>query len=393
VISVLGVLSQAQDTLSGFWAVVMKLGQVFDKRHNALTAWRLLLAIGVVFWHSWPLTGSEMGYEPAKRLISDLFADGFFTISGFLITAAWLRRPYLKEYWVSRLLRIFPGLWVCLLVIAFVIARIAAKIQHTSITLPAEIGYVVNNALLNVSYFGINGTPTNVPFPGVWNGSIWTLFFVLLCDVMVSVLGFAGLLKRRWTIPILFVLAVCWSAYVSYAPSLQSWPQMLARFLVVFLAGAMFYQYQDKVPARWSLVALSVAIVAASGFTQNYRLVAALPLAYAIIVSGALIRKVHLRNDLSYGMYIYAFPVQQLLACAGLALLNPFAFFVVATVSTLPVAALSWFLVEKRASALKSRIFRKSTRSHAEKAKQTSSPTHAFSSTAVPHVAESNMEK
>jgi peptidoglycan/LPS O-acetylase OafA/YrhL len=349
----------------------MRLGQVFDRRHNALTTWRLVLAIGVVFWHSWPLTGREISYAPAVRLLSDMFADGFFVISGFLITAAWMRRPYLKEYWASRVLRIFPGLWVCLLVIAFVIAPVAAKIQGTSVTLSSEIGYAVNNALLNVAYMGIDGTPTNVPYPGVWNASIWTLFFVLLCDVMVSVLGFVGLLKRRWTIPTLFVVAVCWSAYVSYTPPSYSMAQMLARFAVVFLAGALLYQYQDKVPARWSLVALSAAIVAASGFTQNYRLVAALPLAYAIIVSGALIRKARLRHDFSYGVYIYAFPIQQLLATFGLAPLNPFVFFVVATAATIPVAALSWFVVEKRATALKSRIFRKSAKPPAVKAATT----------------------
>lgn len=341
---------------------VMTLKQVFDRHHNALTLWRLFLAIGVVFWHSWPLTGREISYEPAVRLLSDMFADGFFVISGFLITAAWIRRPYLQEYWASRLLRIFPGLWVCLLVIAFVIAPIAAKVQHSTVTLSSEIGYVVNNALLNVAYEGIDGTPADVPYPGVWNGSIWTLFFVLVCDVMVSVLGFAGLLKRRWVIPTLFVFAICWAAYVSYTPPSYSLPQMLARFLVVFLAGAMFYQYQHKVPARWSLVALSVVIVVASGFTENYRLVGALPLAYAIIVSGALVRKTRLRDDFSYGVYIYAFPIQQLLAACGLARLNPFVFFVIATAATLPVAASSWFVVEKRAAALKNRIFRRSAK-------------------------------
>jgi len=340
----------------------MTLAQVFDRRRNALTAWRLILSIGVIFWHSWPLTGHEMGFEPAARLLSEVFADGFFTISGFLITASWMRRPYLREYWTARLLRIFPGLWVCLLVIAFVIAPIAALIQHVSIKWSSELAYVLNNGVTNVFYAGIDGTPVGVPYPGVWNASIWTLFFVLLCDVMVSVLGAVGLLKRRWTIPVLFMLALAWSAYVSYPTNaLQSWPQMLARFAVVFLGGAMFYQYQDKVPARWSLVALSVAIVVASGSMQNYRPIAVIPLAYAIIVSGALIKnkRLSLRHDLSYGVYIYAFPIQQLLATCGLGRLNPVLFFTVATIATLPVAALSWFVIEKRATALKYRLIRK----------------------------------
>ncbi|MCV7084291.1 acyltransferase, partial [Mycolicibacter hiberniae] len=73
----------------------------------------------------------------------------------------------------------------------------------------------------------------------------------------------------------------------------------------------------------------------------------------------ALIRRTRLRNDLSYGVYIYAFPIQQLLAAFGLARFNPFLFFILATAATLPVAALSWFVVEKRAMALKARIFRR----------------------------------
>jgi peptidoglycan/LPS O-acetylase OafA/YrhL len=344
----------------------MKLGHVFDPRNNALNALRLTLATGVILWHSWPLSGRAMPYLPAERLLSEVFVDGFFTISGFLITASWLRRPSLREYWAARVLRIFPGLWLCLLVTAFVIAPVGVAIQGGSAadleTSSAPVEYVLNNGVLNVYYASINGTPTGVPYPGVWNGSIWTLFFELLCYVIVSVLGVIGLLKRRWTIPILFVLAVCWSAYVSYPTlALQTWPQMLARFAVVFLAGALLHQFKNAIPARWSLVAVSIAVVIAAGLLQNYRIVAAIPLAYAIIVSGALIknRRLNLRHDLSYGVYIYAFPIQQLLVICGLAGLNPVLFFILATMATLPLAALSWFLVEKRALSLKSRFKRK----------------------------------
>lgn len=337
------------------------LGKVFDTRHNALTTWRLILAIGVIFWHSWPLTGRHIDLAPVTRLLGEIFADGFFAVSGFLITAAWLRRPHLKEFWTARVLRIFPGLWVCLTVIAFVMAPIAASVRDIEITFSSEIQYVLNNAALNVGYSGIDGTPSDVPIPDVWNGSIWTLFFVLVCDVMVSVLGFFGLLKRRWTIPTLFALAVCWSAYVSYSDHAQgelpSFPQALARFTLVFLTGAMFFQFQHRIPANWWLVGLSISVVAASGWIQNYRVIGAVPLAYMIIVSGALVRKARLTNDLSYGVYIYAFPVQQLLATCGLAGFNPLVFFVLATAITLPLAALSWFLVEKRAVALKRRLF------------------------------------
>jgi peptidoglycan/LPS O-acetylase OafA/YrhL len=118
------------------------------------------------------------------------------------------------------------------------------------------------------------------------------------------------------------------------------------------------YQFRDKVPARWWLVALCAALVVASGLLPNYRIYTALPLAYAVVTSGALLKveRLWLRNDVSYGVYIYAWPVQQLLAMAGLAWLSPFPFFLAATAVTVPLAVVSWVLVEKRALALKRRI-------------------------------------
>ncbi len=131
----------------------------------------------------------------------------------------------------------------------------------------------------------------------------------------------------------------------------------------MFLAGALLYQFRNVIPARWSLVGVSVIIVLAASLLPNYRLVAAIPLAYAIIVSGALIhdKRLRLRTDLSYGVYIYAFPVQQLLVICGLGIMNPIVFAIIAAIATLPLAALSWILVEKPAMSLKSRLKRRGT--------------------------------
>lgn len=137
---------------------------------------------------------------------------------------------------------------------------------------------------------------------------------------------------------------------------------MITRFALLFAAGAVLHQYQDMIPARWSLVAVSAAVVVVAGLlVHNYRIVAAIPLAYAVVVSGALIhqKRLRLRTDLSYGVYIYAWPLQQLLVICGLGFLPPFAFAVVAAAATLPLAAMSWFLVEKRALSLKARFKRK----------------------------------
>jgi peptidoglycan/LPS O-acetylase OafA/YrhL len=362
------------------------LADHFDPRRNALNAWRLAMAAGVILWHSWLITGRQVSFEPAHQLLRDVWVDGFFAISGFLITRSWFNRPRLRDYFLARGLRLLPAFWVCLIVVAFVIAPVAVAIQGgspgTLLLSSGPFEYVLENSALMVKHNDIDGTPLGVPRPGEWNSSLWTLYWEALCYIGIAVLGVLGLLRRRWIIPVLLALSVFWSIRVpsmsavveappGEGPPIDAATQMLiaqgaaARFAVMFLAGALLYQVRHVIPARWSLVGLCVAMVLAASLLPNYRVVAAFPLAYALVVSGALLRhpRLRLQTDLSYGVYIYAFPIQQLLIICGLAFLAPPVFAVIATVVTLPLAALSWFLVEKPAMSLKSRLARRSPQS------------------------------
>ncbi|MCV7409165.1 acyltransferase [Mycobacterium florentinum] len=346
----------------------MKLAEVFDPRCNALNLFRLGLAAEVMLFHSWPITG----HMPPQALLQLLFSvgvDGFFAISGFLITASWLRDPKVRDYLTARALRILPGLYVCLIVTAFAFAPVSVAVQGGSaaklLQSSAPYEYVLKNAtLISVLQFDVAGTPRNVPSPGAWNASLWSLIWEVLCYIAIAVIGIIGLANRRWLSPVILVAAVIAAAMLPPLTFPGAWtiPQLAARSAIMFAAGAVMFQWKDVIPARWSLVAASVVIVVASAAVlPDYRVAAALPLAYAVIVSGALIRhkRTTLRTDLSYGVYIYAFPIQQMLAVLGLTGLHPALFFVIAFLSTLPLAAMSWFWIEKPAMALKSRLKRK----------------------------------
>jgi peptidoglycan/LPS O-acetylase OafA/YrhL len=344
------------------------LGQVFDPRANALNAWRLVLALGVIVWHSWVLTGRPAPPFALNQFATQAFVDGFFAISGFLIPGSWLGNPRLRDYFLARGLRILPGMWVCLFVTAFVIAPIGIALQGGSaaklLMSGGPLRFVIRNSAIAYVQFDIGGTPRGIPFPGMWNGSLWTLQYEVLCYVAVAVLGLLGVLGHRWLFPVAFALALVWTALASCPFDGGTVAQNAARFAVMFAAGGLMHRFRDVIPARWLLVAVSLAIVLVADLLPDYRLIAAVPLAYAIIVSGALIhnKRLNLRTDLSYGTYIYACPMQQLLVIAGLGALNPLVFSIIATVITLPAAALSWFLVEKPAMRLKARITRKRIR-------------------------------
>jgi peptidoglycan/LPS O-acetylase OafA/YrhL len=345
---------------------MMTLGQAFDPRNNALNAIRLALAAQVMLFHSFVISGHPLP-QVLRQLIFGVGVDGFFAISGFLITSSWLRHPRIRDYLVARALRILPGFYVCLIVTAFMIAPLGVAIQGGSaaklLMSAAPFEYVVDNSALAYIHFDIGGTPNGIPAAGAWNGSLWSLIWEALCYLAVAVIGIVGLANRRWVSPAMLALAVLAATLLPPLSLSEAWtiPQLIARCAIMFAAGALLYQFEDMIPARWPLVGVSVAILLAAGLLPDYRVVAAIPLAYIVIVSGALTHhtRLNLRTDLSYGMYIYAFPVQQLLAMCGLVGLNPFLFFVVSAIATLPLALLSWFLVEKRAMSLKSRLLRK----------------------------------
>jgi len=339
----------------------LKLDRAFDPRNNALNAWRLILATGVIFAHAYPFTGHQL---PVTYRFG--WVDGFFAISGFLITGSWLNKPG-RIYFAARTLRILPGLWVCLIITAFIFAPITG-----TVTLASQIRFVLLHGALLPFPGDIDGTPAGQYH--IWNGSLWTLLYEALCYVLVAGLGRAGLLKRRWFISVALAAALAWAVLlipserligdaaetgqpISPAVFVVLVQIETARLLVMFLIGAWLYLFRDKVPASWTLVAVSAAIFAVSRLLPEYHLIGAIPIAYMLIVSGALIRhrRLQLHTDLSYGVYIYAFPLQQLLLFAGLSM-SPLPFTATSIVVTLPVAALSWFLVEKPSLALKTRL-------------------------------------
>jgi peptidoglycan/LPS O-acetylase OafA/YrhL len=346
----------------------MKLAEVFDPRCNALNLFRLGLAAEVMLFHSWPITG----HIPPHALLQLMFAvgvDGFFAISGFLITASWLRDPRVRDYLTARALRILPGLYVCLIITAFVFAPLSVAVQGGSaaklLLSSAPFEYVLKNAtLVSVLQFDVAGTPREVAYPDIWNASLWSLIWEVLCYIAIAVIGIVGLANRRWLSPAILALAVIAATQLPPLTFPGEWtiPQLAVRSAMMFSAGALMFQWKDVIPARWSLVAVSVVIVVvAAVLLPDYRVVAALPLAYAVIVSASLIRKkrLTLRTDLSYGVYIYAFPTQQLLVVLGFGFLYPAVFFVVTVTALLPLAAMSWFLIEKPSMSLKARLKRR----------------------------------
>jgi peptidoglycan/LPS O-acetylase OafA/YrhL len=335
------------------------LGEMFDRRANGLNALRLLLAASVIVWHSFPLTGHSVDLGPARQLLSEGGVDGFFAISGFLITMSWVRHPHVTTYCRARILRIMPAYWVCLAVTAFVLVPVGIALAgQGSASLEERFDYVWQNAALWMGDFRVGSSPEGVPYTDAWNGSLWTLWWEAVCYVGVLAVGAVGLLRRpKPTAVALFLTMLAVHVATVYGSVDHFAAVAMGRFGLLFCAGAMVWAFADVLPVRPALVAAAGAAVLAASILPDYRTVAALPVAYALVGMGALLKARMWRpaNDLSYGMYIYAFPAQQLLASAGLAAAPVLLFMVLSALLTVPLAAASWFAIERPALRLKRR--------------------------------------
>lgn len=334
------------------------LAQRFDPRHNSLNALRLLFAALVIVSHAWPLGG--FGPDPSVGGVGlgAWAVAGFFAISGYLITASRMRSS-LGHYLWRRFLRIFPGLWVCVVIIALVFAPIAAATRSGPDGLSATnlVSYVLTNGLFVHAHLAIGSTLHAVPFADSWDGSLWTLRYEFGCYLLLGAVLSLPIVRRHpaW---LAGIFAACVAVTIAVIELHVDVPVTLftACYLgTYFFAGALTFIYADRIRLSVSLLGAACIALAAAVWSGHVLEATALPLAVLVMALGATLplQRIGSRNDISYGFYIYAFPVQQALALAGAQRLGVVAFILLALAGTLPLAAASWFFVERRAMRLK----------------------------------------
>lgn len=328
---------------------------------DGLVVLRLVLAALVIVSHSWPIGG--YGHDPSvgSATLGRWAVAGFFCLSGFLVTGSRLHSRGLGDFLWRRVVRIYPGYVVSLIVVAFAIAplsaRLAARLAGTGpFDWSSATAFVTANADLRASQLGIGGTLAAVPFAGVWNGSLWTIAFEALCYVVVGVI--ATIVPRVFgprglglALLALFGLG-CATVFAHETWHLGSGnPGVL--LLTQFAAGGLLRVFGQRVPVRRSGVVAAVILLVTLAPAAGLQGAAALPLAYLLLAAGGRLRlppTAGRRHDVSYGLYVYAFPVQQLLATVLVGHPLPVGVFAATSIAaTLPLAWGSWLLVERPA--------------------------------------------
>jgi peptidoglycan/LPS O-acetylase OafA/YrhL len=324
----------------------VQLDVAFDTRPNAFNAVRLALASSVIVWHAVLFTEDVEAAGPVWQGLDHFAVDGFFVVSGFLIVRSWERRPVAAAFIRARLGRLLPGLWVCLVVTAFVIAPLAGG----TVTLVEQLRYVIDNAGVFVTEPSVGAplTATNG-----WNLSLWSLFWELLCYSAVLTLGLlralrASVLKGAALLFWAWMTVITMTGQWLHLPN-EVWMVAIPRLGLMFTLGSLAYLHRDRVPVSGWLAATAVGALALSIFTPNYHLFGAPALAYLVLWAGIELGRfpwLRMQTDLSYGMYLYGAPVMVALLLGDV--LDHWWSLTGATVAlVVPLAAASWFLVEQ----------------------------------------------
>jgi peptidoglycan/LPS O-acetylase OafA/YrhL len=326
---------------------------------------RLIAAASVIFSHAFLISDGNDKKEPFVQLTGNILGIYgvfvFLIISGFLVTNSLNTSISLQHFAWKRFLRIFPALCVCALVSALLIGPFFSELgvrEYVSSWLGPK--YIAKVMLL----FDVIKIPTVQFYANdekglcfIINGSLWTIASEVYCYIILFLFAVVGLVS----LPLALLGLIIGSAMLEISLSRQFLGNQVALNLLYtlpsFCAGVAMY----FIHARFGLsrnIALSclvgLGLIAPTGqLIILFPLLAAYPLTYLSLSNSIRLGKATKFGDLSYGTYLYGWPVEQIVRSVVGTSLSGWAFFLI----SFPLAAscgwLSWHLVEKHALALK----------------------------------------
>ncbi|HRG17128.1 MAG TPA: acyltransferase [Pseudomonadota bacterium] len=325
---------------------------------NNFTWLRHGAALMVLWTHSWSYL--DRGVDPLGRLLAG-FDSGrfgvylFFAISGFLIALALCRNDALPRYVWHRALRVYPAYAVCLLVSVFAIGAAFTTLPLSDyLAHPRTWSYFGSNWLPISLQWDLPGVFVGHPLSGLVNGSLWSLGAEIRWYFFFGVLALFGLFRHRRLFTVVAALLIADSLRRHGLPPthLTTSPAITQLFLLGALAALWRDRLSLSAGVLWPLWIVAIA-AAHTRFGGSLLILSCVYL--ALYVAYALPAPKPPKFDYSYGLFLYGAPVQQSLI-ALFPDMTPLPLFAAACAATLPLAMLSWHVVEAPALRHKQRF-------------------------------------
>jgi peptidoglycan/LPS O-acetylase OafA/YrhL len=337
---------------------------------NNFDCLRLAAALMVLISHSYALTGTH--YDPFSDWLGGYDTGGgigvaiFFVISGFLVSESVSRRSSM-DYLASRALRIMPALAVVTCFDVLLIGPLCTTRSLSAYFFDAStLGHFRNLMVFGIG-FGLPDVFSSLPYPAV-NGSLWTLPLECGLYMMLPAIAVGGGLTRIGAVIAFVASAAAYFAATQHFGVTWSSPGPVVlkgvtayhalRLAVFFFAGAALWANRETIAFNAGPAIICGIILYAAAGTSTATLAYMTCVPYLVIFAALKTPVLPLRRigDLSYGAYLFAFPVQQsLIWFYGLGEIGPTRLTLLATPIVMVLAFISWHLVEKPLLRLRKR--------------------------------------
>jgi len=322
-------------------------------RKNNFDLLRLIAAFGVLVSHSYGILNKGLEqpmllYGNSRIILSDIGLFIFFTISGFLVTQSLLRSISIIHYLRKRFMRIWPGL-VVVNIFCFTMGGFVSGFSWKEYLSNASPWlYVVKNSSLVVIEYHIEGVFTNLRNTAV-NASLWTILMEIKFYLLLSVMRFHSLFTNRILLLAGFILlCVARGLYISMADK-NSIVDTYLLFGSYFYLGSILHFLKAFHQFKWLYAVVLWVLFFIMPQQAIKEILLTISIGYTVVMFGNTKQLIDLKgNDISYGFYLYAFPVQQLVLLFGGYHTPVWMHVLYSTIITVPLAWASWHIVEKR---------------------------------------------
>lgn len=330
---------------------------------------RVGLAAAVVLWHTFPVSygiGAEEVLTLWPRPVIAIILPAFFALSGFLVAGSLERNTSLIRFAALRALRIIPALGVEVTLSALILGPLVTNWPLKAYFSDAMFFRYFQNIAGRIHY-ALPGAFAGNPIVGIVNGQLWTIPFELECYAVLMIIAALGFVRVRWLMLAAvagFNLVLVGGAIVPVLFGGEPLPHLggifTGRLLVAaFLWGVTLFRFRDRVPLTGALgVAAAVLSVGLLEMPLGDYL-APLPIAYVVAWAGLQNPRANVIvkfGDFSYGVFLYGFAVQQVVASLGTWTHHWY----VNAVLVFPIltlfAAFSWYSVERPALSLRKHL-------------------------------------
>ena len=324
------------------------------KKGNCFDFMRYFFAISLIIVHFCTLTNTEQFWIVTGKLR----VKAFFIMSGFLVFYSYIKRENLKDYIEKRIRRILPP-YLLVVILCVVLGLFITNLSKLDYIISKETyKYLLANfSFLNFIQPTLPGVFESNPISAV-NGSLWTMKVEVMFYVSVPIILY--LLKRYRKLFIMisiFVFALLYDfCFTTLYEQTNNEMYLLIRKqigsqLMYFYSGTFILLYFDKF-IKYLKYFFSIAVIIY--FYQNSNVLFSIlePLAFATILIGVAYNLKYLNflrkyDNISYGMYLYHYPIIQTIIYYNIQNLNIYLAFFLTFILTILVSILSWKYVEK----------------------------------------------